>query len=47
MKKALIFIAGMLTGAIILYGYLWYDAYRTFENVWCKISTVVECEDER
>ena len=39
LKPTLIFIAGMLAGAIILYGYLWYQVLGKFEATWCQVYT--------
>lgn len=39
MKNLLIFFAGLAIGALLLYGYLWYQVFHTFEQTWCQIYT--------
>ena len=37
LKPILIFIAGMLAGAVILYGYLWYQVFEKVKQTWCQV----------
>ena len=37
LKPTLIFIAGMLAGAVILYAYLWYQVALKLEETWCQV----------
>lgn len=37
--KILIFIAGVIAGAVLMYGALWYQAFREFEGAVCYASS--------
>ena len=40
LKGVLLFIAGMIVGAFLLYGYLWYGVLQKFNDVWtCQVFT--------
>lgn len=39
MKSVLIFIAGFIIGAVVLYASLWYQVYLKWDKVWCQIYT--------
>ncbi len=39
-KKILLFLAGVIVGAFLAYGFMWYQVYRKFETVWaCQVFT--------
>lgn len=40
MKSLIIFIVGVIIGAFLCYGYLWYQVYQKFDRVWtCQVFT--------
>ena len=40
MKGILIFIAGVIVGVFLCYGYMWYQVIEKFDRVWtCQVFT--------
>lgn len=40
LKLTALFAAGVVTGALICYGWMWWQVYRKFETVWmCQVFT--------
>lgn len=38
--KLLLFLAGVIVGALLCYGYMWYQVYQKFNDVWtCQVFT--------
>lgn len=37
MKGVLLFIGGMIVGAVLLYGFLWYQVYQKLDATWCQV----------
>ena len=39
-KKALLFLAGVIVGIFLAYGFMWYQVYQKFDTVWtCQVFT--------
>lgn len=48
MKSFLILMAGIIVGALLCYGYLWYQVYENFNKMWtCQVFTGELSVDEK
>lgn len=39
-KTPLVFLAGLIVGGFLVYGFMWWQVYQKFNNVWlCQVFT--------